>query len=46
MSALSRFVLRIHCGLCFTDDGDSEVEDAGDTTENAAEVDQPPSKVR
>ena len=33
--------------VCFTDEGDSEVEDAGDTNEDTTEGDdQPPSKVR
>lgn len=41
------FFVGIHCTLCFTDEGDSEVEDAGDTNENPTEgEDQPPSKVR
>ena len=33
--------------VCFTDEGNSEVEDAGDTNEDTTEGDdQPPSKVR
>lgn len=47
MRTLPRFCLGIHCTLCFADEGDSEVEDAGDTNENTTEgEDQPPSKVR
>ena len=47
MSTLPRIFLRIHCILCFTDEFDSETEDAGETNENVTEEeDQPPSKVR
>ena len=47
MSTLARFFLRIHCGLCFTEEGDSDVEDAKETNEHVTDgEDQPPTKVR
>lgn len=47
MRTLPRFFSYSHFTLCFTDEGDSEVENAGDTNENTTEgEDQPTSKVR